>query len=316
MFSNKYCKKSANLLYCKTDYMNSLTTAWLLPRNEHRKARARLLLLGALGLIGPPLSGVRSPILWMFYFLFLLLYSLWTLRLTAVFHSDRRLGYLLCLTDFAILLPLFVWSSHVPLRVVISGLWVGGFAVSVGLSRRERVQEVRSGEYPARMEDAGVSPEIEDLDAALRARMRLFATRGSTFSLVLVQLVRFEETVFYYGDLVAQHTLTAVTRRAMRHLGPDAQHFHLPGGRIAFLFSGDPAQAILAAEMVGRKVGEHLVDGRRIECLVGCASAPSDGLDADELLQVAEDGAFSTAAFRRVASPHEPMPERAKAAVG
>src|SRR5664280_848765 len=114
--------------------MNSPTTSWLLPRNEHQKARIRLLLLGAVCLLGPPLAGLHSPALWTFYFLFGILYSLWTLRLAAVFHKDNRLGYLLCLTDFAILLPLFVWSSHVPLRVVISGVWVGGFSVSVGLS--------------------------------------------------------------------------------------------------------------------------------------------------------------------------------------
>lgn len=296
--------------------MNSPMTAWLLPSTEHRKSRVRLLLLGAVSLIGPPLSGIRSPALWLFYFVFIVLYSLWSLRLAAVFHNDRRLGYLLCLTDFAILLPLFAWNKHISMRLIIAAVWVCGFAITARISRRSRLE--RAGSAPSVSWNAvvGTKPGLEDLEAAMRTRMRLFATSGSTFSLVLVQLVRFEETVFYYGDLVAQHTLAAVTRRAMRHLGTDAQHFHLSGGRIAFLFSGDPASAGAMADMVGRKVGEHLVDGRRIECLVGCASAPADGLDAEELLRVAEDGAFSTAAFRRVVSAHVSVPERAKAAVG
>jgi len=295
--------------------MNSPTTAWLLPRTEHRKARIRLLLLGAVSLIGPPLAGIRSPIVWVFYFVFVTLYALWTLRLTAVFSTDRRLGYLLSLTDFAILLPLFAWDRHTATRIIIGALWVCGLVVTARISHRSSLERTDVGSAVGQ-DGLRVTPELEDLKAAARARMRLFATSGSTFGLVLVQLVRFEETVFYYGDLVAQHTMAAVTRRAMRHLGTDAQHFHLPGGRIAFLFSGDSETAGAAADMLGRKIGEYLVDGRRIECLVGCASAPADGLDAEELLRVAEDGAFSTAIFRRVASAHQPMPERAKAAAG
>jgi GGDEF domain-containing protein len=296
--------------------MDSQTTARLLPRNEHHKARLRLLLLGAVSLIGPPLSGVHSALLWIFYLAFVLAYSLWTLRLTSVFHADNRLGFLLSLTDFAILLPLFAWNRHIPLRVAIAVLWVSGFAITARIWSRGERRQIRGTRLVPVDEDAGVAPELGGLEAAVRTRMRLFATSGASFSLVLVQLVRFEETAFYYGDLVAQNALAAVTRRAMRLLGTDAQHFHLPGGRIAFLFSGSTEDAGSVADMVGRKVGEHLVDGRRIECLVGVASAPADGLDADELLQVAEEGAFSTAAFRRVASAHQAFPERAKVAAG
>ena len=50
---------------------------------------------------------------------------------------------------------------------------------------------------------------------------------------------------------------------------------------------------------LGRKACEHLVDGHRVECVVGWASAPADGLNADDLMYVAEAGAQSTAAFRR-----------------
>jgi len=102
----------------------------------------------------------------------------------------------------------------------------------------------------------------------------------------------------------------------MRLLGTDAQHFHLPGGRIAFLFSRSTEDAGSAADMVGRKVGEHLVDGRRIDAWSAWPQPRPTVLDADELLQVAEEGAFSTAAFRRVASAHQAFPERAKVAAG
>ncbi len=35
---------------------------------------------------------------------------------------------------------------------------------------------------------------------------------------------------------------------------------------------------------LGRKACEHLVDGHRVECVVGWASAPADGLNADDLM--------------------------------
>ena len=78
---------------------------------EQRKARARLPLLTLVALFCLPLAGIRSAPIWICYVAFVLLYSLWALRLSAQFPRDRRLGYLLCLTDFAVLLPLLVWSS-------------------------------------------------------------------------------------------------------------------------------------------------------------------------------------------------------------
>jgi hypothetical protein len=115
-------------------------------------------------------------------------------------------------------------------------------------------------------------------------------------------------------------------------LGPDAQHFPLPGGRVAFVFeidkgrfgadqpsmvadAVDPNDIESLAMTLGRKACEHLVDGRRVECVVGWASAPADGLNADDLMDVAESGAQSTAAFRRVAN-QVGVPERARVAAG
>jgi hypothetical protein len=53
-----------------------------------------------------------------------------------------------------------------------------------------------------------------------------------------------------------------------------------------------------------------------VECVVGWASAPADGLNADDLMYVAEAGAQSTAAFRRVAGGQVTVPERARIAAG
>jgi len=106
----------------------------------------------------------------------------------------------------------------------------------------------------------------------------------------------------------------------------------LPGGRVAFLFEidaggspghsgsvagdwADPTDIESLAMAVGRRACEHLVDGHRVECVVGWASAPSDGLNADDLMEVAEAGAQSTAVFRRVAG-QVAVAERARVAAG
>jgi hypothetical protein len=78
----------------------------------------------------------------------------------------------------------------------------------------------------------------------------------------------------------------------------------------------DPADVEGLAMSLGRKACEHLVDGHRVECVVGWASAPSDGLNADDLMYVAEAGAQSTDAFRRVAGGQVKVPERARVATG
>ena len=77
----------------------------------------------------------------------------------------------------------------------------------------------------------------------------------------------------------------------------------------------DPADIEGLAMSLGRKACEHLVDGHRVECVVGWASAPADGLNADDLMYVAEAGAQSTAAFRR-AGGQVTVPERARVAAG
>jgi hypothetical protein len=165
-------------------------------------------------------------------------------------------------------------------------------------------------------------------------RLGVFQACGSRFALVMLRILRYEETVSYYGEETAERIVAAISRRGLRLLGPDAQHFLLPGGRVAFLFGtdwrrgegsggaddragwGEPSDVEGLAMTLGRKTCEHLVDGRRVECVVGWASAPADGLTAEDLVFVAESGAQSTAAFRRVAGGHVAVRERTRAATG
>ncbi len=302
---------------------------------EQRKARARVPLLVLAALVCTPLAGIRSAPVWICYAVFVTLYALWSLRLCAQFAHDHRLGYLLCLTDLAIVLPLLVWSRNAALQAVLVGLCVAGFVVTHvgGRAERRRAQakiaRVSVGERgEARALDSGTGAPLE---RAVQLRLAVFRATGSRFALVVLRIVRFQETTAYYGEESSQRIMAAVSRRGLRMLGPDAQHFVLPGGRVAFLFeveSGrepgarsaagawvDPTDVESLAMTIGRKSCEHLVDGHRVECVVGWASAPADGLNADDLMYVAEAGAQSTAAFRRAAG-QVGVPERARVAAG
>jgi GGDEF domain-containing protein len=303
---------------------------------EQRKARARLPLLILVALICPPLAGIRSAPVWICYVVFVLLYSLAVMRLCTQFSNDRRLGYLLCLTDLAVLLPLLVWSTSAAVQSIIVVMCVAGALITfLGIradqraSRRNLDRTVPKKLVEKRTVDADTGAPLE---RAVRLRLAVFRSTGSRFALVVLRVLRFEESVAYYGEESSQRVLTAISRRSLRLLGPDAQHFVLPGGRVAFLFEtasqrlpgtpgalaldrADPTDIESLAMALGRKACEHLVDGHRVECVVGWASAPSDGLNADDLMGVAEAGAQSTAAFRRVAG-QVTVPERARVAAG
>jgi len=319
--------------------MTRQRTAKPLRVTEHHKARARLILLTVIALICPPLAGVRSAAVWVFYVVFVVAYSLWCLRLTRNFSGDRRLGYLLCLTDCAIMLPLLVWTSAAGMRAVLGAVCAAGLVAtySADVSRVRAAQRSRDRHFDEVDADAegadrdGTGPALE---RALRVRLRVLEATQTRFALVMLRLLRFEETSTYYGEEASQHLMSAVIRRGLRLLGADAQHFVLPGGRVAFVFStgagstranvpGDrapdwinPYDVESLAMTMGRKACEHLVDGHRVECVVGWASAPADGMSADDLVYAAESGAESAAAFRRVAGGRVPVPEKTRAAAG
>jgi hypothetical protein len=133
--------------------------------------------------------------------------------------------------------------------------------------------------------------------------------------------------------------VSAVERRGLRHLGPAAELFHLGNGRAAFLFEieGSPSRerALVGewsepydvegmAMRLARRTCERLVEGHRVECVVGWASAPVDGLGVGDLLYAAENGTRSTEAFRRVSGSRVavrvmpsagPLPRRVAASV-
>jgi len=303
---------------------------------EHYKARARVVLLTLVGLICPPLAGVRSIAVWVFYLLFLVAYSLWSLRLARNFSGDRRLGYLLSLTDTAILLPILVWTSANLMRVILAALFVSGFVFSNWADRAA----MRSGNGISARTDDGAELDASSglamesgLESALRVRLRVFQTTHTRFALIVLRILRFDEMTAYYGEEASQRTLGIVIRRGLRLLGADAQYFILPGGRVAYVFSTgsgstrsglqadntfelvDPYDIESFAMNLGRKACEHLIDGHRVECVVGWAAAPADGLNSDDLMYSAESGAQSTAAFRRVGST-VPVSERTRIAAG
>lgn len=319
--------------------MTGQRTAKPLRVTELQKARVRLILLPLIGIACPPLAGVRSAAVWILYAAFLLAYSLWALRLTRNFSNDRRLGYLLALTDTAVLLPLMAWASARALQVVLAMIVVAGLGATYLADRtrpatRTNDESVAYGASAAPSKRVS-SPAVETaLERAMRVRLRVLAETQTRFALVVLRVVRLEEIAAYYGPEAGEHVLAAVTRRGLRVLGADAQHFVLPGGRIAFVFStgsgstrtvipGEPAGNSIDpydvesfAMALGRKTCEHLVDGHRIECVVGWASAPADGLSADDLMYAAESGAQSTAAFRRVAGSRVPVPDKTRAVAG
>lgn len=315
-------------------------TATPLRITERQKARARLVLLTIATLVCSPLAGARSVSVWILYVAFVVLYSLWSLRLVQIFSGDRRLGYLLCLTDTAALLPLLVWASSGLLQAVLLIICLAGLAVTYWADRTRSERETRLGADRSPFRAAGTrGRSVEEgpaapLERALRVRLQVYEAAHARFALVVLRIVRFSEMTDYYGVESAERVRWAVSRRGLRLLGPDAQHFLLPGGRVAFVFATgreaaqsaagrevsaarlDPYDVESLAMALARKACEHLVDGHRVECVVGWASAPSDGLSADDLLYAAESGAQSTAAFRRVAGSRVPVPEKTRAAAG
>ena len=299
--------------------MTSERTAPRTRITEQHKARFRLPILALLTIVLPGMIGVRSTAVWVVYAAFVTLYSLWALRLTANYSQDRRLGFLLCLTDAVVLLPLLVWTSDLSLRVLIVLVFGAGMGITYAADRGHAPRKTNALAPDCGQRDQGgragaLSPQMV-LERAVRARLSRFTIDGSRFCLVVLRVLRYDEAVAYYGSESAARMLAAVGRRGARHLGPEADLFSLGHGRVAFLFevedapsrsralSGDwnePYDVEGMAMRLGRKTCEHLIEGRRVECVVGWASAPADGLNADDLLYAAENGTRSTEAFRRV----------------
>ncbi|MBC7293859.1 MAG: hypothetical protein H5T84_07135, partial [Thermoleophilia bacterium] len=91
-------------------------------------------------LLALSLSSVRSIAVWLIYGGFVLVYALWTLRLAKLYGHDFRLGYLLCLTDLTIILPVLVWNPGVFVRLLTSAVWAGGVVYTVAGARNTHMR--------------------------------------------------------------------------------------------------------------------------------------------------------------------------------
>jgi hypothetical protein len=307
--------------------------------SERQKAGARLVLLTVVGLACPPLAAARSVLIWVVYLVVAVLYSLWAVTVTRSPSGDRVLGYLLCLTDGVVLLPIVVWSTGAAMRIVLVFLWAVGLTASWRIDRSlESGSRSRTATRRASRSAKTRAPSVSvweygteaPLERALRVRLRVLEVTKTRFAIVLLRVAGYAETVAYYGEEAARRMVDTVSRQGLRLLGADAQLFLLPGGRMAFVFATDtgedgrssrsrvsgsaidPYDVESLAMALGRRACEQTIDGHRFECVVGWASAPADGVTADDLMYAAESGALSTAAFRRVGGSRIPVPEPEK----
>ncbi len=310
---------------------------------ERQKAWARLALLTVVGLVCPPLAAARSGIVWGIYLLVMVLYSLGTVRITRGALRDKQLGYLLCVTDAMMLVPMMVWSIGLAMRVVLVVLWLAGTGASVraaqarshtsqrrGVGAQSRHGATSSPHGASRTERWKANGTEAPLERALRVRLRVLEAERTRFGVVLLRIAGHEAMIAECGHDATKGALKDVGRRGLRLLGPDAQLFFLRGGRMAFVFATDSAREYskysgrchanhidpydvesLAMALAG-KACEQEMTGRPLECVVGWASAPADGTTADDLMYAAESGALSSAAFRRVGRARVPVPEPEK----
>ena len=241
---NVRCNAFGVGLYSKQAYMNPHQTASTARVTERQKAWARLALLTVVGLVCPPLAAAKSGVVWPIYLALAVLYGLWTVHATRGTSRDRLLGYLLCVTDAIVLLPILVWSIGVAMRVVLGLLWLVGVATSwradcalqqqksskaPGSRARGASRDVRSSQR--RPQETGPQAPLE---RALRVRLRVMAEERTRFALVLLRIERQQELVDEFGAQGTRDLLREVGRRGLRLLGPDAQLFLLPGGRTGF----------------------------------------------------------------------------------
>ncbi len=323
--------------------MKALKTAREAPVTERQKAWGRLALLTVVGLVCPPLAAARSGAVWGVYLLLLVLYSLWTIRLTRTPSKDSTLGYLLCVADVIVLVPIIVWSLDAAMPVVLMILWALGVAASWSSARASRALPAAErssakgrvrGRPKSDIDRLGGSADGAPLERALRVRLKVLREEGNRFALVLLKVGGYEAMIVEEGKEATKEFLRDIGHRGLHLLGPDAQLFPLPGGRMAFVFATDSARAYgassgadhndrvdpydiesLAMALAG-KACEHTLGGHRLECVAGWASAPADGVNVDDLMFAAESGALSADAYRRVGGSRVAVPEQKRAIAG
>jgi GGDEF domain-containing protein len=325
--------------------MKALNTAGKAHVTERQKAWARLALLTVVGLVCPPLAAAKSSAVWGIYLVLVVLYSLSTVRITRTAARDRHLGYLLCVTDAVVLVPILVWSIGAAMRVVLIVLWAVGAVTTWRAAAAEQKASRKktrwrgvssSSRHSSHRDHPRAGVQEAPLERSIRARLRALQLEKTRFAIVLLRVAGHDEMVASSGLEATKELLREVGRRGLRLLGPDAQLFVLPGGRMAFVFATDaaserarpadhrdearidPYDVESLAMALARKACDDAVRGRPVECVVGWASAPADGTTADDLMYAAESGALSSAAFRRVGGARVTVsePERKRAVAG
>lgn len=270
---------------------------------EHSKGRYRLPLLGLVALLGPSAFGLRVGLLSGLYSLILIAYALWSLRLTVTFRDDAGLGYLLCLFDVALTLPLAMWGNPTWLTGLLVAAWVLSMGSSVAIRRREDRTERTRRNGPRLVDQAtGLRTSVCFRDL-VREQVESAEDGGPTFGVMIVRVHRFEELVAYYGRDAAETALGAVARRATREVGRDVEAFRLASDLVGLAWPVlGSVEASERAAAVSRAVNQRLVEGRKIDSFVGYAVFPRDGRTVDDLL-VSADASTSVRGTRRSVAP-------------
>lgn len=281
--------------------MGALTTATRTRSGEHSKGRCRLPVLGLLALFGPSVFGLRVGLFSALYSLILIVYALWSLRLTVVFRDDLGLGYLLALFDVALTLPLVVWGRPTWLLTPLVGTWIVGLAASVVIrSRQEKARTCRG-----LLVDPATGLRTSSCFRELVREHEAEAGPTERFGIFTIRVNRFQELAAYYGRDAAERSVAAVARRARRELGPGSEAFRLAEDLLAL--AGPVGGSLEASELavtVSRAANRHLVEGRKVDSFVGYAVFPRDGHTADELVASAE----ATTHVRSVWRPSSSLP--------
>lgn len=279
----------------------SVSATTRVPRyGEHQKGKYRLLVLGILALFGPPAFGIQVGFFSAIYSVALVLYALWALRLTVVFHDDENLGFLLCLFDVAFTVPFILWGSGPPWLAAVSViLWMGGFFASMRIKSGRRstrsfaaapLIDVASGFFSGHRFTAALQTETEVADA-----------RGSACAVVTVRVQRYSELLACHGPDAVDRAIAALSRRSRRELGPDAEGYRLADDLLALIVpTRGPVEAAERAGALSKAANGRLIDGRRVDSFVGYAVFPRDGQTARELVEAAERSTPARAAGRVV----------------
>jgi predicted signal transduction protein with EAL and GGDEF domain len=284
---------------------------------EHAKAKYRVVVLGLVALLGPTAFYVSPGPFTAVFSALLVFYALWTLRLTAIFRDDDQLGLILTAIDAAIVIPLFVWGTPGWFAFPLIGFWLAGSGVSLQARKLQRCEDRRGQEAIIDRITGLLSGGL--LAPAVGRRLEGRGMEGGSLGLVSIKVHRFNEIACYYGREAADHSLVAVSRRALRVVGEHAEGFRTGTDTVAFLVPAcRPIEIAEVAMAVSAAANGRLVEGKKIECLVGYASAPRDGVTAEELLDRADLNAFGARLSQRttVDTTTRSGAARARAAAG